>query len=59
MHVGVNVTDLEINSILQKGLFFVGLSGQRSLSSATIRGVGRDANYVVKKLNLFLLQQTG
>lgn len=36
------------------GLFFVGLSGQRSLSSATIRGVGRDANYVVKKLKLLI-----
>ncbi|NYE06217.1 putative flavoprotein involved in K+ transport [Bacillus niacini] len=32
------------------GLYYVGLSGQRSLSSATIRGVGSDAKYVVKHL---------
>lgn len=32
------------------GLYYVGLSGQRSLSSATIRGVGADAKYVVKHL---------
>ncbi|MCQ6268872.1 NAD(P)/FAD-dependent oxidoreductase [Fictibacillus sp. WQ 8-8] len=32
------------------GLGYVGLSGQRSLSSATIRGGGRDANYVIKRL---------
>ena len=40
--VGVsNVTD---------GLYFVGLSGQRSFASATLRGVGADARYVVRKL---------
>lgn len=40
--VGVsNVTD---------GLYFVGLSGQRSFASATLRGVGNDARYVVRKL---------
>jgi putative flavoprotein involved in K+ transport len=33
-----------------KGLYYIGLSGQQSLSSATIRGVGRDAKYVIKKL---------
>ncbi|MGD2199962.1 flavin-containing monooxygenase [Lysinibacillus fusiformis] len=32
------------------GLYFVGLEGQRSFASATIRGVGEDAKYVVKKL---------
>ncbi|OAS84054.1 flavin-containing monooxygenase [Metabacillus litoralis] len=35
------------------GLYFVGLSGQRSFSSATIRGVGSDAKYVVKKVRSF------
>lgn len=32
------------------GLYYIGLSGQRSFSSATIRGVGLDANYIVKKI---------
>ncbi|WP_201317665.1 NAD(P)-binding domain-containing protein [Paenibacillus sp. EPM92] len=32
------------------GLYFVGLSGQRTFSSATIRGVGRDASYVVNQI---------
>lgn len=32
------------------GIYFVGLEGQRSFSSATLRGVGRDAEYVVQKL---------
>jgi len=32
------------------GLYFVGFSGQRSFSSATLRGVGRDAAHVVKHL---------
>ena len=32
------------------GLGYVGLEWQRSLSSASLRGVGRDANYVVDKL---------
>jgi putative flavoprotein involved in K+ transport len=35
------------------GLYYIGLSGQRSFSSATIRGVGGDANYVVKKISKF------
>ena len=33
-----------------RGLGFVGLEWQRSLSSATLRGVGRDAAYVVRRL---------
>lgn len=33
-----------------QGLGYVGLEWQRSLSSATIRGVGRDATHVVDKL---------
>ncbi|MFC3772860.1 flavin-containing monooxygenase [Paenibacillus sp. GCM10012303] len=32
------------------GLYYVGLEGQRSFASATLRGVGSDANYVVRKL---------
>lgn len=32
------------------GLGFVGLEFQRSFSSATLRGVGRDARYVVRRL---------
>ncbi|MDQ8737171.1 NAD(P)/FAD-dependent oxidoreductase [Paenibacillus sp. LHD-38] len=32
------------------GLYYLGLSGQRSFASATIRGVGSDAKYVVKHL---------
>lgn len=32
------------------GLYYLGLSGQRSFISATIRGVGSDAKYVVKHL---------
>ncbi|MHA7967801.1 flavin-containing monooxygenase [Paenibacillus sp. CAU 1782] len=32
------------------GLYYVGLEGQRSFASATLRGVGRDAQFVVKKL---------
>lgn len=32
------------------GLFYLGLSGQRTFSSATIRGVGSDAKYIVKQL---------
>lgn len=30
------------------GLYYMGFSGQRSFSSATLRGVGRDAEYVVE-----------
>lgn len=32
------------------GLYYLGLSGQRTFASATIRGVGSDAKYVVKHL---------
>ena len=32
------------------GLYYLGLSGQRSFASATIRGVGSDAKYVVSHL---------
>lgn len=32
------------------GLYYVGLSGQRTFASATLRGVGPDAKYVVKHL---------
>lgn len=33
------------------GLYYVGFSGQRSFESATLRGVGSDAAYVVKHLH--------
>lgn len=36
------------------GLYYVGMEGQRSFSSATLRGVGADAQYVVKKLIQYL-----
>ncbi|MEK4510826.1 MULTISPECIES: hypothetical protein [Paenibacillus] len=36
------------------GLYYVGLSNQRSFASATIRGVGADARYVVQSINRFL-----
>ncbi|MEG0385135.1 MAG: NAD(P)/FAD-dependent oxidoreductase [Solibacillus sp.] len=32
------------------GLYYVGLEGQRSFASATLRGVGTDAQFVVKKI---------
>lgn len=32
------------------GLYFIGLSGQRSFASATLRGVGADAQYVIKHI---------
>ncbi|WP_431969602.1 flavin-containing monooxygenase [Nocardia sp. bgisy134] len=37
-------------STTHRGLGYVGLEWQRSLSSASLRGVGRDAAYVVDKL---------
>ncbi|MBB3038009.1 flavin-containing monooxygenase [Hoyosella altamirensis] len=37
-------------STTHPGLGYVGLEWQRSLSSASLRGVGRDANYVVRRL---------
>lgn len=36
------------------GLFYVGLEGQRSFASATLRGVGQDAQYIAKKLMHYL-----
>lgn len=37
-----------------EGLYFVGIHWQRSHASATLRGVGNDAKYVVKRLKKFL-----
>lgn len=37
-------------STVHPGLGFVGLEWQRSFASATLRGVGRDARYVVRRL---------
>ncbi|OXM59314.1 flavin-containing monooxygenase [Amycolatopsis vastitatis] len=39
-------------STTHSGLGYVGLEWQRSFASATLRGVGRDAEYVVKRLPL-------
>jgi putative flavoprotein involved in K+ transport len=53
--------DLQGNPIQQngvsthvEGLYFVGLNGQRSFASATLRGVGNDAKYVVQKAKSLL-----
>ena len=37
-----------------QGLYYVGLEGQRSFASATLRGVGPDAQFVVRKLVRYL-----
>ncbi|GGJ47019.1 flavin-containing monooxygenase [Deinococcus roseus] len=37
-------------SLTMPGLYFVGLSGQRTLASASLRGVGQDAAVVVRHL---------
>jgi putative flavoprotein involved in K+ transport len=37
-------------STVVSGLYYVGLPWQRSLASATLRGVGRDAKYVMKHM---------
>lgn len=39
------------------GLYFVGLFGQRSHASATLRGVGRDARFIVRELHDYLSRQ--
>ena len=46
------------NGISQRipGLYFVGLSGQRAQASATLRGVGYDARYIVNKVATYLVQ---
>lgn len=41
-------------SAVVPGLYFVGLSGQRTFASATLRGVGPDAAYVVRHLRRYL-----
>lgn len=41
-------------SLSVPGLYYVGLEGQRSFASATLRGVGPDAKYVVRKLLRYL-----
>jgi putative flavoprotein involved in K+ transport len=41
------------------GLYYVGLSNQRSNASATLRGVGRDAQYVIRSLSQHLKQPAG
>jgi putative flavoprotein involved in K+ transport len=36
------------------GLYYIGLEGQRSFSSATLRGVGPDAQFIVQKIRRYL-----
>ena len=40
-----------------EGLYYMGLAGQRSLSSATIRGVGRDAKLIGQHIERYLAGQ--
>lgn len=40
------------------GLYYVGISGQRSFASATLRGVGGDAAYVTRDLKRYLRNPT-
>ncbi len=40
------------------GLYYMGISGQRSFSSATLRGVGADGAYVVRDLKRYLKNPT-
>ena len=40
------------------GLYYVGISGQRAFSSATLRGVGHDADYIVRDLARSLRKQS-
>lgn len=40
------------------GLYYVGISGQRSFASATLRGVGEDAAYVTRDLKSYLKNPT-
>lgn len=41
-------------STVVEGLYHVGLPGQRSFASASLRGVGNDAHYVVRSLERYL-----
>ena len=41
-------------SIFTPGLYFVGIEGQRSFASATLRGVDSDSRYVVRKLLAYI-----
>jgi putative flavoprotein involved in K+ transport len=46
-------------SVTVPGLYYVGLSYQRSHASATIRGVGADANFIMKPLQRYLKAWSG
>lgn len=46
---GIPLHKKGVSSVVD-GMFYVGLPWQRSLASATLRGVGRDAKYVVKQM---------
>jgi putative flavoprotein involved in K+ transport len=46
-------------STTTSGLYYVGISGQRSFASATLRGVGDDTAYVSQHLNHYLKPSMG
>jgi putative flavoprotein involved in K+ transport len=41
-------------SLTSPGLYYVGVTGQRTFASATLRGVGGDAAYVVSHIRQYL-----
>ncbi|RED76040.1 flavin-containing monooxygenase [Cohnella phaseoli] len=57
---GINALDADGRPLHQAGishvpgLYYVGLEGQRSFASATLRGVGPDAKFIVKRLFSYL-----
>ncbi|WP_372633130.1 NAD(P)-binding domain-containing protein [Cohnella sp.] len=57
---GINALDAEGRPLHRAGisnvpgLYYVGLEGQRSFASATLRGVGPDAKFIVKRLFSYL-----
>jgi putative flavoprotein involved in K+ transport len=57
-HIGVNDQEPIHHrggaSLDVPGLYYVGLACQRSHASATLRGVGADAHYIVKRLTTYL-----
>lgn len=52
---GIGALDTDGRPFHRAGIiYYVGLEGQRSFASATLRGVGSDAKYVVKRLLQYL-----
>jgi putative flavoprotein involved in K+ transport len=46
-------------SLVTPGLYYVGLAAQRTFASATLRGVGADAAFVVDRVRRYLRAQRG